>query len=239
MRPWTQPSVEMAVAAMISPTGAAAAGRHGIGMLQFQALGKAAFSSLASNWAVCEQVAAEHGKTVDRRNWRLVVQVHLAETREQAIRDCRFGLGHYIDYYHKVAQLPIVPEDLSGEDLVQAYANLDVAVIGTPDDAIATIEKLQAETGGFGCFMLLAHEWANRRATEESYELFARFVMPHFQQANDNREASRDWVIETRGELVPQRRQAIADRFAEHAAKYGTENLDPETLKTMMPPPAE
>ena len=239
MRPWTQPSVEMAVAAMISPTGAVAAGRHGIGMLQFQALGKAAFSSLASNWAVCEQVAAEHGKTVDRRNWRLVVQVHLAETREQAIRDCRFGLGHYIDYYHKVAQLPIVPEDLSGEDLVQAYANLDVAVIGTPDDAIATIEKLQAETGGFGCFMLLAHEWANRRATEESYELFARFVMPHFQEANDNREASRDWVIETRGELVPQRRQAIADRFVEHAAKYGTENLDPETLKTMMPPPAE
>jgi limonene 1,2-monooxygenase len=238
MRPWTQPSVEMAVAAMISPTGAAAAGRHGIGMLQFQALGKAAFSSLASNWAVCEQVAAEHGKTVDRRNWRLVVQVHLAETREQAIRDCRFGLGDYIDYYHTVAQLPIVPEDLTGDDLVQAYANLDVAVIGTPDDAIATIEKLQNQTGGFGCFMLLAHEWANRRATEESYELFARFVMPHFQQANDNREASRDWVIETRGELVPQRRQAIADRFAEHAEKYGTENLDPETLKTMMPPTA-
>ena len=106
-----------------------------------------------------------------------------------------FGLANWIDYYHKVAQLPIVPEELTGDDLVEAYANLDVAVIGTPDDAIATIEKLQKQTGGFGCFMLLAHEWANRRATEESYELFARFVMPHFQGSNDNREASRDWVI--------------------------------------------
>ena len=67
----------------------------------------------------------------------------------------------------------------------------------------------------------------------------SQLIADAFQQANDNREASRDWVIETRGDLVPQRRQAIADRFAEHAAKYGTENLDPETLKAMMPPPAE
>jgi len=239
MLPYSEPSVEMAVASMVSPSGATAAGRHGVGMLQFQSLGSEAFNSLASKWSICEQVAAEHGQTVDRSTWRLVIQIHIAETREQAIRDCRFGLHHWIDYYQQVAQLPIIPEGVTGDDLVETYANMDVAVIGTPDDAIATIEKLQNQTGGFGCFMLLAHEWANRRATEESYELFARFVMPHFQQANDNREASRDWVIETRGELVPQRRQAIADRFVEHAAKYGTENLDPDTLKTMMPPPAE
>jgi limonene 1,2-monooxygenase len=236
MRPWTRPSVEMAVAAMISPTGAAAAGRHGIGMLQFQALGKAAFNSLASNWAVCEQVAAEHGKTVDRANWRLVVQVHLAETREQAIRDCRFGLHHWIDYYQSVAQLPIIPEGVTGQDLVETYANMDVAVIGTPDDAIATIEKLQQQTGGFGCLMLLSHEWADSAATDKSYELFARYVIPHFQRTNANREASRAWVIQNRSHLGEQTRQAMGKRFIAHAEKYGAENLDPATMAAVTAP---
>jgi limonene 1,2-monooxygenase len=233
MLPYTRPSIEMAVASMISPSGATAAGRHGIGMLQFQALGSAAFNSLASNWAICEQVAADNGQTVDRRNWRLVVQMHLADTKEQAVTDCRFGLEDFIKYYQEVGNLPIIPEGVTGDDLVETYANLDVAVIGTPDDAIATIERLQKQTGGFGCFMLLAHEWANSRATNDSYELFARYVMPHFQGDNANRKASRAWVISKRGELAPQSRQAMGSRFLEHAAKYGTEHLDEQRMAAL------
>ena len=221
MLPYTQPRVEMAVASLVSPSGATAAGKHGIGMLSFQALGADAFKSLASNWAMAEETAAKHGKTVDRANWRLVIQVHLAETREQAVRDCRFGLEPWIGYFRDVAQLPIVPEGLATEDLVDAYAKLDVAVIGTPDDAIATIEKLIAETGGFGCLMLLAHNWAGTAETAKSYELFQRYVVPHFQRLNTNRQASMDWVIKVRGELATQTRVAIEQRFAQHAAEAG------------------
>jgi limonene 1,2-monooxygenase len=215
----------------VSPSGATAAGRHGLGLLSLQALGAEAFNSLASNWAIAEQVAAEHGKSVDRSKWRLVVQMHIAETREQAIRDCRFGLEKWIWYYQNVAQLPIVPDGVKGEDLVRVYAEMDVAVIGTPDDAIAAIERLQRQTGGFGCFMLLATDWANSRATADSYELVARYVMPHFQQLNVNREASLEWVMRNRPQLAEQQRQAIANRFVEHAARHGTENLDPAQMR--------
>jgi limonene 1,2-monooxygenase len=221
MLPYSRPRVEMAVASLVSPSGATAAGKHGLGLLSFQALGKEAFTSLASNWAMAERTAAKHGKTVDRSQWRLVIQVHLAETREQAIRDCRFGLEPWIGYFRDVAQLPILPEGLKAEDMVEAYAGLDVAVIGTPDDAIATIEKLQAETGGFGCLMLLAHNWANSQATAQSYELFARYVVPHFQDLNVNRQASMDWVMRVRGELAQQTKAAIEKRFAQHAAESG------------------
>jgi limonene 1,2-monooxygenase len=231
MVPWSRPSVEIAVASLISPSGATAAGRHGIGLLSFQALGGEAFNSLAKNWAIAEQVAAQSGKTVDRSKWRLVVQMHIAETREQAIRDCRFGLEKWIWYYQNVAQLPIVPEGVTGDDLVRTYADLDVAVIGTPDDAIAAIERLQKETGGFGCFLMLGHDWANSRATEASFELVARYVMPHFQKLNVNREASLEWVMGKRPQLGEQQRQAIAARFAEHAAKHGTENLDSAKMR--------
>jgi limonene 1,2-monooxygenase len=236
MLPYTTPCVEMAVASAVSPSGVAVAGRHGLGVLSFQALGKTAFSSLAKNWAIAEQVAAEHGKTVDRSKWRLVVQMHIAETRDQAIKDCRFGLEKWLEYYREVNQLPIVPEGFSGEDLVQSYADLGVAVIGTPDDAVATIERLQHETGGFGCLLLLAHDWANSRATAESYELIARYVVPHFQRLNVNRELSRAWVIGDRANLVQQARQATADRFAKHAAKYGSESLDPTMMGALLTP---
>jgi limonene 1,2-monooxygenase len=159
--------------------------------------------------------------------------MHIAESREQAVRDCRFGLANWIDYYQQVAQLPIIPDGVTGDDLVQTYASLGVAVIGTPDDAIATIKTLQAQTGGFGCVLLLSHEWANSRATEDSYELIARYVIPHFQGANANREASRAWVIENRAELGEQSRQAMGARFIEHAKKFGMDNLDPKAMEAL------
>jgi hypothetical protein len=53
-------------------------------------------------------------------------------------------------------------------------------IVGTPDDAIAQIERMQAETGGFGGLMVTTHEWTATDKLRRSYELFARYVMPHF-----------------------------------------------------------
>src|SRR5205814_10464206 len=54
--------------------------------------------------------AREHGQTVDRNRWRLVGPMHIAETREQARRDVRFGLEAWLDYFRRVAALPLAPE---------------------------------------------------------------------------------------------------------------------------------
>ena len=55
------------------------------------------------------------------------------------------------------------------------------AVIGTVDDAIAQIQRLIDQSGGFGTFLTMAHDWAPREATWHSYELLARYVFPEFQ----------------------------------------------------------
>ena len=40
-----------------------------------------------------------------------------------------------------------------------------VGVIGTWEDVAAQVEKLEAQSnGGFGAYLMLAHEWANRAA---------------------------------------------------------------------------
>ena len=221
MVPWSQPRVEMAVASLASPSGTVAAGRHGLGVLSLQAVGAQALDSLPANWKIGEETAAKHGKTMDRRNWRVTLQMHLAESREQAVRDCRFGFEQWVGYFKDVATLPLIAENAEGDDLIELYRNIDAAVIGTPDDAIARIEQLQVATGGFGCLMLLAHNWANTRATEESYELFARYVMPHFQGLNRNREESIEWVMKMRPQLFAESSAAIEKRIAQHAAETG------------------
>ena len=126
--------------------------------------------------------------------------MHIAESREQALRDVRFGFEPYVDYLSQISDLPMPPEGTRGDDLAEAFIASGAATIGTPDDAIASIEKGLADTGGFGCVMLMAHDWANSRATADSYELIARYVVPHFQRMNSNRETSIEELIAKRAQ---------------------------------------
>src|SRR5262249_58491322 len=93
LAPYTRPSVEIAVANQVSPTGARAAGKHGISLLSLGATTTGGFSALGSTWAIAEEMAREHGTSIDRSGWRLVGPVHVAETREQARANGRFGPG--------------------------------------------------------------------------------------------------------------------------------------------------
>jgi limonene 1,2-monooxygenase len=196
--PYSDPMLEVAVAGAISPTGARAAGTHGIGLLSLAASLPGAAGELPRHWAVAEEKAAEHGKTVDRRNWRLVVPMHLAETREQARADMEFGtlkLARYQErlggglpaYAHSTDQML---DEWTGNGLV-VFGKL---TLGTPDDAIETIAQLEKQSGGFGTVLLLAHNCASPAATFKSYELFARYVMPAVNGANRARGESLDWA---------------------------------------------
>lgn len=231
MTPWSRPSVEIAVASQVSPTGATAAGRHGLGLLSIGATSAGGFNALSSNWAICEDTAKDSGKTIDRSQWRLVGPVHIAETREKARENVRFGLEQWLYYFREVAALPLAPTD--GSDPVDALIASGMAVIGTPDDAIAQIERLEAQSGGFGCFMQLAHNWADWENTKKSYELMARYVFPKFQQLNDNRESSLNWARDNRPTFMGEAMMAVGSRVAQHVEKKGTENIRPEILDAM------
>jgi limonene 1,2-monooxygenase len=93
-----------------------------------------------------------------------------------------------------------------------------VIMAGTPADAIEHIQKLEKQSGGFGTLMFLAHNCANFEATRKSYDLFARYVIPHFQRSNRNREASLRWSREKSdiiyGGIVAATKKAIADHEA-------------------------
>jgi limonene 1,2-monooxygenase len=217
--PYTQPCFEICVAAMISPSGPRLAGKHGLGLLSIGATQTEGFNVMQNTWQIMEERCEEFGRDVSRDQWRLVGPMHIAPTREQAREEAMFGLAEWVDYFVRVAALPIVPEGLDESKLVDAIVDSGVGVIGTPDDAVAQIERLEKQSGGFGTYLFMANDWADRAATMRSYELFARFVRPHFNSSNRPTTTSRDYVAGRRSEQLGRVGEAIMKSFSDHAAE--------------------
>jgi limonene 1,2-monooxygenase len=215
LRPYTQPRPEFAVASTITPSGAKLAGKYDLGLLCVAATAVAGYDALDTNWRIASQAAAEHGRAMDRRALRLVGPMHIAETREQAMKDVQFGLRKWIDYFGRVNPTA-GGDDLSARDPAQAVVDSGRAVIGTPDDALRQLERLSEKTGGFGCFLLLAHNWADFERTKKSYELFARYVLPAFNGLNDRRSRSLDFYTSNKKDLLGKAGKAIMKTFEKH-----------------------
>jgi limonene 1,2-monooxygenase len=218
LRPYTQPRPEFAVASTITPAGAKLAGEHGLSMLCVAATAVQGYDALDTNWRIACEVARDHGRTLDRSSTRLVAPMHIAETREQALKDVEFGLQKWVDYFAHVNPTA-AGDDLKTRGPARAMIESGRAVIGTPEDALQQIERLREKSGGFGCLLLLAHNWANFERTKYSYELFARHVSPVLQHKNSLREASFAHYGENSKELLGQSGQAIRATFDKHRAE--------------------
>jgi limonene 1,2-monooxygenase len=182
LRPYQDPHPPVAVTSMESPAGMVLAGRHGAGVLSLSvARGPRGPIDLRAHWALAEEAAEGAGRTVRREDWRLVVPLHLAETRREALDDAREGAAAFLlDYTEGVTGRPRPvpgPRELVIDQMVEAGS----WVVGTPDDAVAAIERLQERSGGFGGLLAVGHEWASPEKVARSHELLARHVMPRFQ----------------------------------------------------------
>lgn len=187
---YTRPRMEMAVTSIRSPAGALLAGRYGLGLLTLGGYSDDALAAYAKNWGIYAETAAANGRNADRRKFRIAVQMHIAETREQALKDIKFGVEAWGGYARDVLPLGPVPKDVT--NVADFIVENRRAIVGTPDDAIREITHMQEGAGGFGVVMFMCHDWADWDATRRSYELFARHVMPHFQGQIAGRQNSYD-----------------------------------------------
>ena len=217
---------DIAVASSVSPSGSKLAGKYGVGLISIAATEPAAFQMLDYNLKVWEDEAALHGHVVDRSKARLMGPMHIAETVEQAKENCKYGLQWVWDYLSHIIPVgdpsgPPPPTDI--DEFVDQANETGRMVIGTPEMAIAQIERLQEKTGGFGCYLFLGADIADWHQTLRSYELFAERVMPHFTGQLAGPQASYDrvvgagskWVDATLGAQLT----AIADYEAVKAAR--------------------
>jgi limonene 1,2-monooxygenase len=214
-----QEDMPMATASSLSPSGMQLAGKYGMGVLSIASTSAEGLQALPTQWSFAEEAASKHGQTVDRRNWRVLMSWHLAETKEQAQREAVHGLQRWHnDYNVHVLGRPGArhfddPWELLGETAGQGTGTV---VVGTPDELVSAIRTLQDVTGGFGVVLGFAHDWADREATLRSWELFARYVAPELNGYTAHQRKSADFLHENRQQLIAGASAAVMAKIQEN-----------------------
>jgi len=213
-----QGDMPFAVASQISPSGMTLAGKHGIGIISLGSLSEEGLNNLPTQWSFAEAAAAEHGQTVDRKNWRVLMSWHIAETRERARAEAREGLlRHHNEYITATLQRPGARPFKDPDEAVDktAFVPGAVATIGTPDDLVERIKSVLEVSGGFGTVVGFVHDWANPENTMRSWDMVARYVVPEINGYLAGLRTSREFVANNR-EYFNRARQAVMAKITEN-----------------------
>jgi len=213
-----QEDMPFVVASQVSPSGMTLAGKYGAGVISIGSMSSAGLLSLPTQWSFAEEAAAKHGRTVDRKDWRVLMTWHIAETRAEARAQAGEGLMRWHNEYNVGTLMrPGAVAYGSADEAVDmtAFSPGAVGVIGTPDDLVAAIRRLLELSGGFGTVIGFAHDWANRENTLRSWDLVARHVIPEVNGLLEGYRTSRQYVIDHR-ESFERAGQAVMKKIMDH-----------------------
>ena len=213
LRPYSDPHFDIALASTLTPAAPISAGKHGVGMLSLGAGLPGGPEAIAGQWRLAEESAAKHGKTMNRRDWRLVVNVHVAEDDELALRQVQHGERmESVSYFEDALGRP----PGRSENPLREGVTSGSTLVGSPDLVARGIERLiKLSDGGFGGLMFRAHDWADREQTWRSYELFARYVMPRFQNQVSMQTGSYEWAVANRQTVFSPNVEALRRAFTD------------------------
>jgi alkanesulfonate monooxygenase SsuD/methylene tetrahydromethanopterin reductase-like flavin-dependent oxidoreductase (luciferase family) len=143
----------------------------------------------ATHWDSVMEGAARSGRTPDRSEWRLTREVYIAETDERARELARDGaMGrcwreYLLPFYLENGMGPHLKSDpdMPDSEITVDYLIENAWFVGSPDTVTAKLEKLQAETGGFGGMLVMIYDFSNEQSEwERSLQLLVDEVMPSF-----------------------------------------------------------
>ena len=218
LKSYQQPRLPMALPTTGGLEGLDLAARHDMELWTPCGLNRPGGGVFTSLWSDFEKACGREGKTANRNSWHLVSSFYLAESREKAWADVREGLMRETGYFLSIGFKSLYqayPDQPISEITAESAAERRDWVIGTPDDAIAWIKNKIEQNGQFGGVMLTTHEWAGSHKLKHSLELFARYVIPHFNSGRYN---------------IKNEADVLAEQFAEHGevlfdAEYQKSNL--------------
>jgi alkanesulfonate monooxygenase SsuD/methylene tetrahydromethanopterin reductase-like flavin-dependent oxidoreductase (luciferase family) len=151
---------------------------------------------VGSHWEAVEIGARRTGRTPDRSQWRLVREVFVADTDEEAWRLsvggmmgrmmreyflpllANFGFTDYLKHDPTVADGDVTPE----------YCARKNWLIGSPRTVAARLEEVYHEVGGFGTLLVFCFDYTeNPAAWRHSMRLLAEEVMPRMRNLTPKR----------------------------------------------------
>jgi limonene 1,2-monooxygenase len=153
---------------------------------------------------------------MNRLDWRLVIPVHIAESRKEAFDDCRKGAARWQREYFVRTLGRKFPTDFPDDEVIDRMSDAGAWIVGTPDDLVEAIHHFDEITGGFGGLMVTTVEWTSREKVWKSYELIADYVMPRFQGSLVGLEGSNRRSRAVSGELAAAREASLERAYQSH-----------------------
>jgi len=217
MQSFTHPRLRISVASAFSPSGPKLAGKYGLGLLSIGGTSEVSVESLRNTWGIAQAEADLHGRTIDRSQWAVVGNMFVADSDEAAVEATQFGLREFMDYRHVGTPMKMVApgEVVPHEELVRRVNASGYGCIGVPERAIAYIQRVIDLTGGFGTFLLTAHDWGDARAMSRMFEIVADKVFPQFNGRSAPLLRSYEWTR--------RRKEVFSNRFDAGIAKAKTD----------------
>jgi limonene 1,2-monooxygenase len=146
---------------------------------------------------------------------RCATDIHVAETRDKAMDQVREGYERYLLYIkNQSEQLKESPAHKTLEELIETHQ----IVVGTPDDAIEQVHRLEQKVPDFGCLLVLDKNWADTADKKRSMEMIGRYVLPAINGENRLRQESFDWARANRDGFIETITSATKRAFDKHAA---------------------
>jgi alkanesulfonate monooxygenase SsuD/methylene tetrahydromethanopterin reductase-like flavin-dependent oxidoreductase (luciferase family) len=142
---------------------------------------------VAGHWDSYLAGAKRGGHTVTRRDWRMVREVFVADSDDEAWEHSVNGMmGRMMEEYF----LPLLrafgfteflkaDNDTPDDAVTVDYCARHNWLIGSPQTVADKLEKVYADVGGFGCLLLFCFDYVeDADAWHRSMELLAHDVMP-------------------------------------------------------------
>ncbi len=136
----------------------------------------------AAHWRTVEEGAREAGRTADRENWRVIRDVYVAPTDEEA-RAC--AIRGMMGRCWREFLLPLYTRlGLMAEGAFTPESSLEslcdrLWIVGSPATVAARLDRLQTDLGGFGTLLVTCYDARDERADwERSLRLLAKEVLP-------------------------------------------------------------
>jgi len=145
---------------------------------------------VSSHWEAVEIGAAKSGRTPDRGQWRMVREVFVADSDEEAMK---LSVGANMGRMMREYFLPLLAQfgffeflkhdqTVPDSDVTPEYCARHNWIVGSPKTVIEKIEKIYYEVGGFGQLLVFGFDYVDKpQAWRHSLELLAREVMPKVQ----------------------------------------------------------
>jgi alkanesulfonate monooxygenase SsuD/methylene tetrahydromethanopterin reductase-like flavin-dependent oxidoreductase (luciferase family) len=195
LRPYQDPHPPIAITGM-TPGSAnhKLAGEKGYIPVSFGISPDAAIT--ARHWDAVIEGAARSGRAPDRGEWRVIRDVYVAPTDEEAraraiggiIGRCwrEFLLPLYLGLGlgPLLKREPSLPDDAIDLD----YVADNLWLVGAPETVASRIRELQEQTGGFGYLVITSYDAADERESwEQSLQLLVNEVLPACTGSEDRR----------------------------------------------------